>query len=34
MFSITETINSRLDDIEVTVGFDYLMLILTLHQIF
>ena len=32
MFSITETINSRSDDIEVTPGFDYLTLILTLHQ--
>ena len=32
MFSITETINSRSDDIEVTAGFDYLTLILTLHQ--
>ena len=32
MFSITETINSRSDDIEVRAGFDYLTLILTLHQ--
>ena len=32
MFSITETINSRSDDIEVTPGFDYLTLILTLQS--
>ena len=32
MFSITKTINSRSDDIEVTAGFDYLTLILTLHK--
>ena len=34
MFSITETINSRSDEIEVTPGFDYLTLILTCIKIY